>query len=156
MEESDTEISDFDEESTQEKQKQTYCTENKKGKRALSIEEAKNQKTELAKTFILEGYSVVKSQPKLTGILEINHRASPKANLHPRNTNNRLLDTFFAVNRQEIFDHVAAKTSEEMDRKIRDREATGRNAKRYFTKAVSYRETGSAIYFQRQKQYSFY
>lgn len=140
MEESDTEISDFDEESTQEKQKQTYCTENKKGKRALSIEEAKNQKTELAKTFILEGYSVVKSQPKLTGILEINHRASPKANLHPRNTNNRLLDTFFAVNRQEIFDHVAAKTSEEMDRKIRDREATGRNAKRYFTKAVSSRE----------------
>ena len=109
--------------------------------------------------FILEKFEVVTTPLELYPPISNPVVATPRAGAFPRNPVGRYRAVFLAVNRMNIFTHIAAQTTKEMDRKVRQNEVTGQNAERYYRPVVTPEEILIVlglqfIFFQRRGLHS--
>lgn len=148
MEVTNTETLEPDEQRSKKKQKVTDGTEKRPSKQSTKAEEAEKQKIEHIRKLILEGYTTIEGDLELVETLQQEQLASPRIGSFPRNHVGNILKVFFAVNNHRVFDHVATKTSEAMDFKVRTKVVTGQNAKRYFEKQVTRKEVLSVLGLQ--------
>ena len=116
---------------------QSQSSEKKQRKKGNTAEDFEVYKKELATRFNLEGFTVIQDPLKLVPSLQTEKIAFPRPGPHPRAPSGKLLDVFFSVNNYNIFDHIANKTTEYMDEKVRTHQVNGQLAHRYYTKAVT-------------------
>ena len=69
----------------------------------MNIEEVKKQKMQSARAFILDGFTVIKTDPKLSESLDIHQRAFPNFETLPRKSNHQVLDVFFCGQPSQYF-----------------------------------------------------
>ena len=109
--------------------------------------------------FILEKFEVIATPLQLRDPISNIIVATPNRAAFPRNPVNLCRDVFLGVNALTIFQHIADKTTEEMQRKVRTNEVNGPNAQRYFKQLVTADEVLvilglQFIFFQRRGAHS--
>jgi len=97
---------------------------------AAAVQRAEDLKADITR-FISEGYAVVTGElgpnPDIIGPATL----SPDVRILSREKQHRPVEIFKTVVGSEVFDHIATKTTQEIDRKVREKQISESTAKKY-------------------------
>jgi len=89
---------------------------------------------------IHDGFVVLTEEPVLKEVISHPVIATPQVSLFPRQPQGKYKEVFLKVNSEEVFAHIASKTSDEMDRRVRLGIIIGQLADRYYRLPVTVKE----------------
>jgi hypothetical protein len=89
---------------------------------------------------IHDGFVVLSEEPVLKASISHPVIATPQERVFPRQPKGKYKEVFLKVNSEAVFAHIATKTSDEMDRRLRQGKIIGQLADRYYRLPVTVKE----------------